>query len=37
MMNKENPAAAGAVFDSDYPLDPSDDIIITTTLKRPNN
>ena len=34
MMNKENPAAAGAVFDSDYPLVPSDDIIIANNIEK---
>ena len=31
-MNKENPAAAGAVFDSDYTLVPSDHIRITNNI-----
>jgi len=34
MMNKENPAAAGAVFDSDYTLVPSDDIRITNNIEK---
>ena len=32
-MNKENPAAAGAVFDSDYALLPSDDIRSTNSIE----
>ena len=34
MMNKENPAAAGAVFDSDYTLVPSDHIRITNNIEK---
>ena len=33
-MNEENPAAAGAVFDSDYTLVPSDDIRITNNIEK---
>jgi len=34
MMNKQNPAAAGAVFDSNYTLVPSDDIRITNSSEK---
>ena len=34
MMNKENPATAGAVFDSDHTLVPSHDIRITNNIEK---
>ena len=36
MMKKGNPAAAGAVFDSDYTLVPGDDIRITNNIEKAN-
>ena len=33
-MNKDNPAAVGAVLDSDYSLVPSDNIRITNNIQK---